>query len=640
VIASGDVLAGYRIEGLAGRGGMGVVYHATQLALDRPVALKLIAPELSEDESFRVRFKRESRTAAQIEHPHVISVHEAGEADGQLFIAMRFIDGVDLRELIRREGMIEPSRAARLTAQVASALDAAHAAGLVHRDIKPANVLIAFEAGQDHAYLTDFGLSKRLSSESGMTATGMWVGTIDYVSPEQIHGAKLDARSDVYSLGCLLYHAITGRVPFERDADVAKIFAHVHDPPPGLNGAPGSVPAALDPVLRRAMAKDPEERYPSAGDLGHAALAAVEGRPVTHAERSVATGEAAPPASTTAVLPASPKRRRGRALAAGLLALVAAGGAAVAIAGGFSGGSGHASEDEPALGRPAVSVTPIGVTAPGGLAVGGGSLWAANHDGNRVTRVDLATGAMNSIALQDPPTSLAADGAAVWVLSDDDSNVSKIDVAHNQMVGEAIDVGGTRAGDTIAAGAGRVWVADPGDGEVVSIDAASGTPQARFTLPNWTPGELAFGEGGLWVVGDRGRVNKLDSGTGKPELSVKLASSLDPGRGQIAVGEGAVWVAALDHERIFRIDPHSGEVVNEISLPGGIEGDLAVGGGSVWAIDESGRVVRIDAKTNAVTGSHLAVGGVATNDITYGAGALWLAGDPDHSQDTVTRLEP
>jgi serine/threonine protein kinase len=299
-LSIGDVLAGYRIEGVAGRGGMGVVFRATQLALDRQVALKLIAPELAQDESFRERFKRESKTAAAIEHPHVIPVHEAGEGEGQLFIAMRFIEGIDLRELIRQEGRIDPERTARLLAQIASALDAAHARGLVHRDIKPGNVLIASENGQDHAYLTDFGLSKRLGSESGMTKTGMWVGTLDYIAPEQIQGAKLDARSDVYSLGCLLYHAITGTVPFERDSDVAKIFAHMTDSPPPLNYAIGGLSADLDAVLHRAMAKDPNARYPSAGDLGRATLAAVEGRSISQPERSVATGAAAPSAPTVA----------------------------------------------------------------------------------------------------------------------------------------------------------------------------------------------------------------------------------------------------------------------------------------------------------------------------------------------------
>src|SRR6059058_4348505 len=210
-LAPGDLFAGHRIDGVAGRGGMGVVYRATELALDRRVALKLITPALAGDPDFRARFVRESRAAASIEHPNVIPIFSAGEEQDVLYISMRFVDGQDLRALLRGEGRLEPRRAARIVAQVADALDAAHARGLVHRDVKPANILLAPESGAEKIYLTDFGLTKNTASESGMTRTGMFVGTVDYIAPEQIRGDRLDARTDVYALTCVLYRALTGQ---------------------------------------------------------------------------------------------------------------------------------------------------------------------------------------------------------------------------------------------------------------------------------------------------------------------------------------------------------------------------------------------------------------------------------------------
>jgi serine/threonine protein kinase len=299
----GTVIGGYRIEAGIGRGGMGVVYRAEQLGLGRQVAVKLIAPEFAEDPDFRQRFERESRLAASIEHPNVIPVHEAGEVDGVLYIAMRYVEGTDLRALLQGQGRLEPPRAAYIVSQVAAALDAAHAYGLVHRDVKPANVLIASVGGREHAYLTDFGLTKHTTSLGGLTKTGAVVGTIDYVAPEQIQGDALDARTDVYALGCVLHQALTGQVPYVRDSDVAKMYAHLSEPPPTATSLVPGLPGELDGVIARAMAKDPDARYPSAGDLGRAALAATERRAPAEPERSVATGEAAP---VTALAPAVP----------------------------------------------------------------------------------------------------------------------------------------------------------------------------------------------------------------------------------------------------------------------------------------------------------------------------------------------
>jgi predicted Ser/Thr protein kinase len=302
-LAVGSEIAGYRIEGVLGRGGMGVVYRATQRRLDRAVALKLIAPAFAQDPAFRERFERESRIAASIEHPNVIPVHEAGEHDGLLFISMRFVDGTDLRALLGSEGRLEAARAAALVAQVAAALDAAHARGLVHRDVKPANVLVA---GEDHAYLTDFGLSKHATSAAGLTGTGQFVGTLDYIAPEQLEGGRVDARADVYALGCVLFEALTGQVPFPRDSDPAKLWAHMNEPPPRPTEVEPDVPSRFEDVIARALAKHPDDRYASAGDLGRAVLAAVEGRDASEPERMVATGEAAPSGTAAAATRVSP----------------------------------------------------------------------------------------------------------------------------------------------------------------------------------------------------------------------------------------------------------------------------------------------------------------------------------------------
>ena len=240
-LAPGTEFAGHRIEGIAGQGGMGVVYRATHLALDITVALKVIRPDLASDAGFQERFKRESRLAASIEHPNVLPVRHAGEEDGLLYITMRYVDGTDLRSLIDTKGRLEPGRAAGIISEIAQALDAAHARGLVHRDVKPANVLLEGAEGSGHAYLTDFGLTRHATSGGGLTKTGQWVGTLDYVAPEQIEGRDVDARADIYALGCVLYESLTGTVPFLKDSEVATMYAHLNEPaPPPREKVPGS----------------------------------------------------------------------------------------------------------------------------------------------------------------------------------------------------------------------------------------------------------------------------------------------------------------------------------------------------------------------------------------------------------------
>src|SRR5688500_17516017 len=265
----GTQLGNYEIESVIGRGGMGVVYAARDIALERRVALKVLAPGFAEDESFRARFERESRLAASLDHPNVVPLFDAGEKDGRLYIAMRFVAGTDLKKVIEEEGPLAPDRVASMIKQIASALDEAHAAGLIHRDVKPPNVLITpFGEGarrSEHAYLTDFGVTKRSGSQTGMTQTGAFVGTIDYIAPEQIEGKELDHRTDVYSLGCVAYEALTGDAPFAKDSDVAVMYAHLMDPRPSVLEKRPDLPEALDAVMQKVMARDPQERFDSAG---------------------------------------------------------------------------------------------------------------------------------------------------------------------------------------------------------------------------------------------------------------------------------------------------------------------------------------------------------------------------------------
>ena len=255
-LSDGDEFAGYRIERRLGRGGMGILYLAIEPGLERRVALKLIAPEAAADEVFARRFAEESRIAASIEHPNVVPIYAAGEEDGVPYIAMRYVAGSDLARRLAREGRLAPEIAVDLIAQVGNGLDAIHAAGLVHRDVKPANVLLSGDDGGDHAYITDFGVARNVATESGLTQTGRFVGTLDYVAPEQISGGAIDARVDVYALGCLLFKLLTGEVPFPKDGEAARLFAHLNDPPP----APSLyVPEVLDGARRRRDPGDVEE---------------------------------------------------------------------------------------------------------------------------------------------------------------------------------------------------------------------------------------------------------------------------------------------------------------------------------------------------------------------------------------------
>jgi serine/threonine protein kinase len=321
----GSEFGGYRLEAIAGRGGMGVVYRARNLITDQERALKVIAPQWSEDESYRARFKRESRHAARLEHPNVIQLFEAREEGGLLYLVMRYVEGQDLASLLREAGPLELRRALGIVGQIAAALDYAHGQGLVHRDVKPANILLQPTGeGVEHAYLTDFGLVKDVGSDSSLSTTGMFIGTPEYAAPEQLDptgGKTVDRRTDVYALGCVLYTVLSGVSPYHRSSVQAVIAAHLFMDPPDVCAERPELASGLGPVIQRALAKDQDGRYSSAGDLVRAAWHALETEPPPPTV----------PLESPRLPPPPPPRRRVGVLALSAAALTAIG-AVAAIA--------------------------------------------------------------------------------------------------------------------------------------------------------------------------------------------------------------------------------------------------------------------------------------------------------------------
>ena len=297
----GDEFASYRVRSVLGRGGMSVVYQAENLRLSSVIALKVLAPELAADDVFRARFLEESRIAASLNHPNVIPIYDMGSQDDLLYIAMRYVSGTDMRQMIKKRGRILPANALFLVSQAARALDAAHRKGLVHRDVKPGNLLIergSDEADPDHVYLADFGITKHAMSRSGLTSTGQFLGTIDYVAPEQIRGTSVTGQADQYSLGCVLYECLTGRVPFEKDLDAAVIWAHVEETPTMPTILRPELPPEIDEVFGRVLAKRPSERYGSCREFVEAVRVALGiFGPGTESSLAFGTMPAGPPAA-------------------------------------------------------------------------------------------------------------------------------------------------------------------------------------------------------------------------------------------------------------------------------------------------------------------------------------------------------
>jgi YVTN family beta-propeller protein len=582
-LTTGSTFANYRIEGLVGRGGMGVVYRATDLRLERPVALKLIAPELAEDERFRERFLRESRLAASLDHRGVVPIHEAGEEAGQLFIAMRYVEGEDLKTLLQREGTLAPERALAILSQVAEALDAAHERGLVHRDVKPGNVLLD---GREHAYLTDFGLTKQLGGAS--TETGQLVGTFDYLAPEQIRGEAVDARTDCYALACVLYESLAGSPPFRRPTEAEVLWAHMQEEPPAVRAYP-----ELDSVVKKALAKEKNERYASCGDFVAAAASAL--------------GLEAPARRAR-------RRRIGRRLIVAGAALIAA--AAAAVAGVVLAGDGSE------LGAP------------------GNAVAAVDSSGERVLAyTEVGT----------TPSNLAFGEDAVWVLNADDQTISKLDPQRRSVV-KTFGTGGIPI--DLAVGEGSVWVGNAGAPRagfggyamvsVARIDPDAGAALERVELPGREStrsadyrgsgtGQLAIGAGGVWAINPDLSVSRIDPRTGRfvKRIDAEATSA-------IAAGREGVWFVGEEPVSVRRINRKTNRVGREITVHAEFLSAIAVGAGSVWAAAPAeGLVWRIEPRQPPVTRT-IEVGFGATT-LAFGDGALWVVNDLNG---TVSRVDP
>jgi hypothetical protein len=610
----GATFAGCRLDAVAGRGGMGIVYRATQLALGRQVALKAMTPDLAEDADYRERFQRESHIAASIDHPNVIPVYEAGEMEGTLYLLMRWVEGTDLRTLLRSSERLSPARAVRLLRPVASALAAAHRRGLVHRDIKPANVLIA-GGEEEHVYLTDFGIARRTEGEAAMTRTGVFVGTVDYSAPERLEGSHGDASSDIYSFGCMLYETVSGHVPYERPSEISKIFAHINDPVPSLRAELGDVPAPLDAIVLKAMAKRPEDRFGSAAELAGVLgdllqdldTHELELRRQAQAHTAVrsptaATTEVAPPAA--AALPVTEARtavgqpRRRRSLLAVPLVLAAVI-VAVLIAV-LSGGGSSGTPQARTVGGAGISVVrtlDLGGAA-GGLTVGPtGAIWASVPSDGAVIRVG-PRGKGKSFAVGGHPGAVTAGPGGIWVAGSMAGSLARFNLADGARVATA-KLSDVPTALAIDSGDGSVWAAGAGVAvtHVASDGAVIGSPVQAGSAPKG----IGVGEGWVWVV------NGSQPGLFRVPTRGGPARAFDGGPGPVSVGfDSGVWMAnANGHVTRFDPRPQVLHVVADVRLgTQPLDAVAAVEGrAAVWALSRQARTVyRISRETQRVSG--------------------------------------
>jgi YVTN family beta-propeller protein len=590
----GAEFLGYRIESLAGRGGMGVVYRAYDLRLKRAVAMKLIAPELSELEDFRSRFLTETELAASLEHPNVVPIHDAGEVDDQLYIAMRYVEGGELRTLLQREGRLEPERAVAICRQIGAALDAAHARGLVHRDVKPSNVLLD---ENDHVYLADFGLSRPLADAGQPHGAGLSVGTPAYAAPELIEDRESDARSDVYSLGCVLYECLTGEPPYGGGSDLAVLWAHLQEAPPKASERGPELPAAIDAVITDALAKEPGERPKTCGELVDAAREALCLRNVVVVR----------------------DRKPLIAVAVGALVVVGAVAAGLVVT---LGGGPHKPSTKPTIApkvdslqridpRTNTLAATIGVSGhPTAVAVGADRIWVGSIDDQSILRIDPTSNEVTGKVTTGGPNSISVETGVVFV-ANSDGTLSRIDPSTLKV--------------STAAGAGGLWVMN-GEGATWTVTDQgverinhSGDVVKTIGQAGFSPFVGTTGGGGVWVLDDSLRsVWRIDPRTNRIVGRIRLG--FDPGG--MAFGAGKVWVTSNSGDAVVAIDPATNRMGRPIKVGDGPIG-VAVGGNSVWTANYlGGTVSRIDARTGTVVKT-TKVGHDPTN-IAVGEGSVWV----------------
>ena len=595
----GSEVAGYRVEGLLARGGMGVVYRAVHLGLERPVALKVIARELADREGFRERFLRESRLAARLDHPSVVPIFDSREVDGELIVAMRLIKGGDLRALIDREGPLEPHRALDLLAQVGDALDAAHAAGIVHRDVKPHNILVE----GDRAYLSDFGLAKAFD-ESGSAGATSVVGTAHYMSPEQWRGDSIGPAADVYSLGCVLYEAITGIAPFARaEADTEP-----------------EMPQGMEEAIRRAVAKDPGDRFRSAGELIATARAGQgsEVRPtaVLSNDRSERTTV---PNASQGWFGLVAGRRAALWILSGFAVIAIAIGVAVFL---LLGSEGPSVSAPIAVGRP-----------PLRLAASAQAVWVTSERDGTITRLDPETGKQLGRPLHPGigVSGIAIGGKWVWVTNSRRGQLLRLDPKSGRVL-KTIELGGKPG--PIALGGGRVWVADESGRGVTAVNSEGGRVYRRGLPPQTTNLRLAFGAHGLWAsIAGTGSVRRIDPA----EFTTGAPIRVGRGPAGLVVANGLVWVANSRSGTVSRVDPATRQLLGDPIEVGGHPGGIDAGTSAVWvanAADDT--VTKIDFGSDEPDGDPIAVG-PEPGAVAVGGEAVWVANNGDG---TVTRIEP
>jgi Protein kinase domain len=585
-VGIGTDFVGYRIEARIGRGGMGVVYRAYDLRLKRTVALKLVTPELALDQRFRERFARETELAMALEHPNVVPVHDAGDVDGRLYLAMRLVEGTDLRTLLHREGSLAPPRAFAICRQIANALDAAHAKGLVHRDVKPSNVLLD---DNEHVYLADFGLTRRLEDEGPQAAEHRSLGTPAYLAPEQIEHGPVDGRADVYSLGCLLHECLTGEAPFPRGSRLAVAWAHLEEEPPRATALNPELPEGIDAVIRKGMAKDRDDRYAMCAAL------------VAAAEDALGVRQR----------PLFPRRQRVLLAAAVIVVGLAAAVAAVLAT----------------LGRGREPSPPV------------------VHE-NTVVRIDPKTNAVTRVVdVGRKPMVAAVGGHSVWVYNEVDNSLSEIDAGTGKrrqttaLSATPVDLG-FLTGPVLAADAAGAWVIGvDGRGKGVLTGVPSGRTDTHEYRLGVDPRAVAATEGAVWVLG-RGRhenyLLRIAPESGRRTGLIRFSGS--SAVGSLALGLGAVWVMASSTATLYRIDPRSARVVAQADF-GARAGRVSFNSGSVWVhvSDAGGMTLLVDPRTLEVTRSldccPLGEGGAEaagfgsawTNDPSTGTTVRWNA---------------